>query len=70
MWVFPIISGTPKWMVYNYWKTLLKWDDLGGKPTILETPMLRSMIFSKPSTRRCVHKIHATRWRRLNIMES
>ena len=23
---------TPKWMVYNgQWKTLLKWDDLGGK---------------------------------------
>ena len=25
--------GTPKWIVYNG-KPLLKWDDLGGKPTI------------------------------------
>ena len=30
--------GTPKWMVYN-WKTLLKWDDLGGPPLFLETPI-------------------------------
>jgi len=37
--VFPKIGRKhpPKWMVYNKWKTLLnllKWDDLGGKPTI------------------------------------
>ena len=37
IWVFPKIGGKPpKWMVYNEWKTLLKWDDL-GVPLFLET---------------------------------
>ena len=38
IWVFPKNRGTPKWMVYNNGKRLLKMDDLGGKtPLFLET---------------------------------
>jgi len=29
-----MVGKPPKWMVYNYGKPYLKWDDLGGKPTI------------------------------------
>ena len=35
IWVFPKIRDTtPKWMVKIVENPILKWDDLGGKPTI------------------------------------
>ena len=37
--------GTPKWMVHNG-KTLLKMDDLGGKPTILGNTHLKIALQS------------------------
>ena len=41
---------TPKWMVYNgKRKTLLKWDDLGGKPTIFENTQIQPFVLQQIS---------------------
>ena len=39
-WMFPKLGGvSPKMNGENNGKTLIKMDDLEGKPTILETPI-------------------------------
>ena len=38
MWVFPKNRGTPKWMIYNGKKNLVKWM-IWGYSLFLETPI-------------------------------
>ena len=46
IWVFPKIGKHPKMDGENNGKTLLKWDDLGGKPTIFGNIHIAPYSFS------------------------